>query len=197
MHGVDHPASSLRNAGPILGVLRHELAGAATLLEIGSGTACHATSFAGDFPGLQWQTSDLEANHRDIEAAIAEAGRANVLPPMALDMHEAVAGQQYDVVYSCNTAHIMSGTAAKRMIDFVVNSLGSGGRFIYYGPFRRAGRFSTESNAAFDMALRSGQGDMGLRELDDLDARAAEGGLVRMRTYAMPFNNLLVVWERQ
>ena len=38
---------------------------------------------------------------------------------------------------------------------------------------------------------------MGIRDLDDLEAVAGESGMLRKRVYAMPANNLLVVWRRQ
>ncbi|MGD8616941.1 MAG: DUF938 domain-containing protein, partial [Gammaproteobacteria bacterium] len=52
-----------QNRDPILGVLRVELAGRSRLLEIGSGTGQHAVYFAGEFPGLVWQTSDRRDMH--------------------------------------------------------------------------------------------------------------------------------------
>lgn len=192
-----HPAASLRNAGPILSALRHELADCSELLEIGSGSACHAISVAAEMPGLTWQTSDLEENHEGINKAIEVSGLENVLAPLKLDMLDAVADRTYDAVFSCNTAHIMSAGAVDRMVPFVAASLRKGGRFVYYGPFRRAGKFSTESNAQFDASLRGRSGGMGIRDLDELDAGAEDCGLHRERTYAMPANNLLVVWEKR
>jgi hypothetical protein len=37
---------------------------------------------------------------------------------------------------------------------------------------------------------------MGLRELEEMDAFAAGNGLLRERLYAMPSNNLLVIWVK-
>ena len=45
-------AASVRNSGPILDVLRHEFANCRTVLEIGTGTACHAVRFAEAMPAL-------------------------------------------------------------------------------------------------------------------------------------------------
>lgn len=197
MNRPSHPAASLRNVAPILGALRHELAERSELLEIGSGSACHAISVAAEMPGLTWQTSDLEENHEDINKAIESSGLDNVLAPLKLDMRDAVTDGTYDAVFSCNTAHIMSAGAVDRMIPFVAGSLRTGGRFVYYGPFRRAGKFSTQSNAQFDTSLRSGPGNMGIRDLDELDVGAIDCDLHRERIYAMPANNLLVVWEKR
>ena len=48
-----------RNKAPILAVLRRAFAGAATVLEIGSGTGQHAVHFAAALPGLVWQPSEM------------------------------------------------------------------------------------------------------------------------------------------
>ena len=37
---------------------------------------------------------------------------------------------------------------------------------------------------------------MGLRELETIDTMAAANGLRQQRIYAMPANNLLIVWQR-
>jgi hypothetical protein len=38
---------------------------------------------------------------------------------------------------------------------------------------------------------------MDIRDLDELDGLAGESGMDRERLYAMPANNLLVVWARR
>ncbi|HEX5788647.1 MAG TPA: DUF938 domain-containing protein, partial [Woeseiaceae bacterium] len=188
-------AAAMRNSEPILGVLRTVLDDCRSLLEIGSGTAQHAVYFATALPNLDWQTSDLEENHDLIRTRLAEAGLPNVRPPQLIDMEAPPAtGAAYDAVYSCNTMHIMSMAAVQNFLPYVAAALRDGGLFIYYGAFRRGGRYSTETNAAFDRSLRQRDPRMGLRELDEVDRLAAAAGLVRERIYAMPANNLLVTW---
>lgn len=189
-------SASARNSLPILGVLRGELPRTAQVLEIGSGNGHHAITFAQALPGTRWQTSDLETNHRWIEAAIAESGLTNVELPLTLDMRGPPAlAQCYEVIYSCNTAHIMSASTVESMFGFVARSLARGGKFCLYGPFKRAGRYSTKSNADFDSALRRDDPSMGIRDLDDLTRIGSTLGLRRRRVYAMPSNNLLVIWH--
>jgi cyclopropane fatty-acyl-phospholipid synthase-like methyltransferase len=194
---VEKPFASApaRNAAPILGVLRHELRDCSTVFEIGSGTGQHAVTFAAALPGVAWQTSDLEQSHAGIRAWIADAGPANVLPPLDFDVLSATAPpSQYDAVFSANTAHIMSYAAVCRMFELVGGMLPEAGVFCLYGPFSRGGRFSTQSNAAFDASLRSRNAAMGIRDLDDLESLAGRNGMVLARIYAMPSNNLLTVW---
>lgn len=179
-------------------MLRHELRGRSTVFEIGSGTGQHAVTFAAALPGITWQTSDLVQSHDGIVAWIEEAGRGNVLLPLEFDVLSAsVPAVAYDAVFSANTAHIMSYAAVQRMFALAGAMLRPGGVFCLYGPFSRGGRFSTESNAAFDASLRARNRAMGIRDLDDLEALAGDSGMRLARRYAMPANNLLVVWSRQ
>jgi len=190
-------AASVRNSGPILDVLRYEFAGVRTVLEIGTGTACHAVRFAQAMPALDWQTGDLPDMLGGIRDALALDAPANVRPPIELDMNRPPAPEPvYDAVYSSNTWHIMSETAARRSLPFIAASLRPGGVFCYYGPFRRGGRFNADSNEAFDRSLRHRDDAMGLRELDLVTEWAGDCGLRRERVYAMPANNLLLAWRR-
>ena len=189
--------SAERNAEPILEVLRHEFRACTNVLEIGSGTGQHAVRFAAELDHLQWQTSDLDENHEDIRAWVADAGLANVRAPLSLDVTTAeVAPASYDAVYSSNTAHIMSFDAVAEMFALVSKALRPAGVFCLYGPFCRAGRFNTASNAEFDASLRARHPRMGIRDLDALDELGARHGLQRMSLYAVPSNNLIAVWKK-
>ena len=191
------PASE-RNAAPILDVLRDEFADRTRVLEIGSGTGQHAVHFAAELSHLSWQTSDLERNHPGIRAWIDEAGLDNVLPPLVVDVLGAnLPAASYDAVFSANTAHIMSLAAVARMFELVGHVLTAGGVFCLYGPFREHGVFDTESNAAFDRALRHQDPSMGIRDLEALDAFGTDHGLRRMRKHGMPANNYLAVWNKK
>jgi cyclopropane fatty-acyl-phospholipid synthase-like methyltransferase len=168
------------------------------VFEIGSGTGQHAVTFAAAMPAIAWQTSDLEQSHDGIRAWIGEAGLDNVLPPLNFDVLSArAASAAFDAVFSANTAHIMSYTAVQKMFELAGAMLRGGGIFCLYGPFSRGGRFSTASNEAFDTSLRARNPAMGIRDLDDLELLAGRNGMELARTYAMPANNLLVVWARQ
>jgi len=189
--------ASLRNSNPILGVLRHELADCCNLLEIGSGTGQHAVHFSANLPDLNWQTSDLPENHDGIRAHIAHSGLGNVKAPLTLDVRSATRnGQSYDAVYTANTMHIMSFSAVEKMIPLVASLLDGGGLFVAYGPFRQGGEFNAESNAKFDASLRERDTDMGIRELEEIDSLAESFGLCRIKKYAMPANNLLLIWQK-
>lgn len=189
--------ATLRNSDAILGVLQHELAGCRELLEIGSGTGQHAVYFSARLRDIRWQTSDLPENHDGIHAHIVNSGLSNVKAPLTLDVRSASShSPSYDAVFTANTMHIMSFSAVEQMIPFVAACLNEGGLFIAYGPFQQGGRFNTESNANFDASLRARDPDMGIRELEKIDGLAEDGGMCRARTYAMPANNLLLIWQK-
>jgi cyclopropane fatty-acyl-phospholipid synthase-like methyltransferase len=191
-------AATERNSLPILEVIRSEFEHASTVLEIGSGTGQHAVSFGNALNHLFWQTSELIENHAGIHAWLDEEGLPNVRKPIELDVMTAdVSPQDYDAVFSANTAHIMSYEAVEKMFSLVGKTLRENGIFCLYGPFRQGGEFNTQSNADFDRSLRERNPEMGIRDLEALDKLGESGGMVRERLYAMPANNSLAVWRKR
>jgi len=179
-----------------LQVLRKELVGIQQVLEIGSGTGQHAVHFAAALPELAWQTSDLSENHAGIRYWITESGLPNVLGPLLLNVSEpGDAHGRYSAVFSANTAHIMSEAQVVDMLLYVARSLQPHGKFLLYGPFRVNGQFSGDGNRQFDQSLQAQNPVMGIRDLEWIDRLAVEQGLQHEKTYAMPANNLLVIWQ--
>jgi SAM-dependent methyltransferase len=197
---TDRPfaAPAARNTAPILEVLQREFSGVTEVLEIGSGTGQHAVAAAAAMPQLRWQTSDLADRHAGINAWLDSSPVDNVLPPVELDVRVApfLSPASFDAVFSANTAHIMSLEAVRSMFSLAGDVLRADGVFCLYGPFRIGGAFNAASNAAFDRSLREQSADMGIRDLETLDAFGAACGLRRQRLYAMPSNNYLAVWAR-
>jgi cyclopropane fatty-acyl-phospholipid synthase-like methyltransferase len=192
-----YASSSARNAKAIAGVLSHEFRRCRTVLEIGSGTGQHAVTFARELDHLIWQTSDLEPSHAGIREWIEESKLSNVREPFALDvLKDTVEPIAYDAVYSSNTAHIMSYAAVRRMFEIVGETLAENGVFCLYGPFSCGGKFSTTSNAEFDASLRARNASMGVRDLTELDTLACSNGMRLAKRYAMPANNLTIIWNK-
>ena len=190
-------AAAERNASPILGVLEHEFTEVTSVLELGTGTAQQAVTFARHLPMSIWQCSDLDENHGTIRARVAQSGLDNLRDPLSLDVRNATPEPgRYDAVYSSNTAHIMALPSVEKMFGYAGTTLHENGLFVLYGPFRLHGEFTTESNAAFHASLRRQNPQMGIRDLESLQQFAGESGLRRLRLYAMPSNNFLVVWKK-
>ncbi|NCF51235.1 DUF938 domain-containing protein [Gammaproteobacteria bacterium] len=185
------------NSQPILEVLRHEFRTVSSVLEVGSGTGQHAVAFAAELVHLEWQTSDLDENHAGIRLWLAHAGLANVRPPLLLDVGTSgMLPLHYDAVFSANTAHIMNLHEVEKMFGLVSSALRSDGVFCLYGPLREGGDFNAVSNAEFDESLRRRDPAMGIRDIEQLDDFASTGAMKRVRRYAMPANNMLVVWRK-
>jgi hypothetical protein len=67
-----------------------------------------------------------------------------------------------------------------------------------YGPFKRFGRFTTESNERFHEKIHAANADFGLRDIDSRLIPAFEkNGLVIERITDMPQNNFFVVFKKQ
>jgi SAM-dependent methyltransferase len=186
-----------RNKEPILGVLRSELAGAATVLEVGSGTGQHALHFAAGLPQLVWQPSELPEHLPALAERVRVAGGQNLRVPFALDVGDdpwPVA--PVDAVFSANTLHIMSWSAVREFFRGVSGVLRSPGVLCVYGPFRFHGAHTSDSNAEFDRWLKARDPVSGVRDFEALDALARAAGLVFSADHAMPANNRTLVWRR-
>ena len=64
-----------------------------------------------------------------------------------------------------------------------------------YGPFKYAGRHTSDSNAAFDERLRAENPRQGIRDAEAVDALAREAGFTRVDDHAMPANSRTLVFR--
>jgi cyclopropane fatty-acyl-phospholipid synthase-like methyltransferase len=186
-----------RNRDPILGVLRVQFADRSRVLEIGSGTGQHAVHFAAALPHLAWQCSDRAEYLPGIRAWLDEARLPNTPAPIELD----VAGgpwptARFDAVFSANTLHIMGWVEVQAMFAALDGVLAEDATVVIYGPFNVGGRFTSDSNAAFDADLKARAPHMGLRDVEAVDALARSIGLRQVADVAMPANNRCLVWRR-
>jgi cyclopropane fatty-acyl-phospholipid synthase-like methyltransferase len=186
-----------QNKLPILEVLRHYLASARQVLEIGSGTGQHAVYFAARFPHLTWIASDVPVHHPGIEAWLAEADLENVSGPLVLDVNQPDWPLlACDAVFSANTVHIMNWSSVQNMFAGIGRVLQTEGIFCLYGPFNYQGRYTSDSNARFDTWLKARDPASGIRDFEALVALAEQAGLMLLADHAMPANNHLLVWRK-
>lgn len=190
-----------RNKGPILEILSKELAHARRVLEIGSGTGQHALYFAERLPHVSWQPSDMGEYLPELRERIRLQGGTNLSEVIELDVRAdtwpiEAKGAPVDAVFSANTLHIMSWSSVQDFFRGVGRVLGVPGVLCVYGPFRYGGRYTSESNAAFDNYLRSRDPLSGIRDFEALDELARQQGLALAADHAMPANNQLLVWKR-
>jgi cyclopropane fatty-acyl-phospholipid synthase-like methyltransferase len=185
-----------RNRDPILAVLRDYFADRRRVLEIGSGTGQHAVYFAAALPHLVWQTSDRAHHLPGIRAWLAEAKLANTPPPFALDMNGAWPAEKYDAVFTANTLHIMGWNDVERLFAQLPRVTEPGAVLVVYGPFNYAGRYTSESNKAFDVRLKAEDSKQGLRDVEAVEELARGAGLALVEDRAMPANNRTLVFRQ-
>ena len=192
-----HSDACERNREPILQVLRQWFTQPGTALEIGAGTGQHAVHFASHLTHLQWQPTDCEANLAGIGLWVSEAALPNLRAPLKLDVRDSEwPVQTVDYVFSANTAHIMGWPEVELMFAGIGRVLRTRGMFALYGPFNRDGRFTSESNQAFDASLRERDPKMGLRDDRALKELGRRHGLRFTGEHAMPANNRILLWTR-
>jgi cyclopropane fatty-acyl-phospholipid synthase-like methyltransferase len=192
-----------RNKGPILDVLRRELAGSHRVLEIGSGTGQHAVHFAAHLPQLTWQPSELHENLPQLIERIGSEGTKNLSAPITLDVRdEPWPSVTADAIFSANTLHIMSWADVRRFFHGVGAVLGGAvaaghdAVLCVYGPFRYDGRHTSNSNAEFDAFLKARDPRSGIRDFEALERLAHAQRLELAADHGMPANNRTLVWRR-
>ena len=70
------------------------------------------------------------------------------------------------------------------------------GLLFLYGPYRRDGRHTAPSNAAFDADLRRRNSEWGVRDLEAVADLAVASGFTPPVVAEMPANNLCVHFRR-
>lgn len=190
--------STIRNREPIGEVLLPLLPPSGLVLEVASGAGEHSIFYARKTPHLQWQPTDSSPEARaSIAAWIASEGLSNVRAPLMLD---ASAPQwpveQADFLICINMLHISPWESTLGLMRGAGRVLPVGGRLFIYGPFRRAGVPTAESNEAFDASLKRSNLLWGLRQLEDVVSAAVAEGLGVERVAEMPANNLCVIFRK-
>ncbi len=185
------------NKQPILDILQTVLAGASTVLEIGSGTGQHAVYLGEHLPHLHWQASDLPAPLPGIAARIAQADLPNVAVPIALDVADNPWPLgTFDAVYSANVVHIVGWDHVVDLFRGVGQVLNTKGVLCLYGPYKYGGQYTTQSNANFDEWLKDRDPRSGIKDFEAVNDLALAQGLALVQDHPMPANNQLLVWCR-
>ena len=183
------------NKGPILTILDRVFAHCKSVLEIGSGTGQHAVYFARHLVHLAWQTSDVAEHHTGINAWIDDHPAPNLLRPLPLDvLRDPWPAGSYDAIFSANTCHIMPWHAVAAM--FAGMGTVKPSVLALYGPFKYAGRYTSDSNARFDEYLQAVAPHQGIRDIEAVAGLAEKIGLRLVEDNAMPANNQLLVFAR-
>jgi len=186
-----------RNKAPILEVLRVAFADRTQILEIGSGTGQHAVYFAAHLTHLTWHPTEQLAYLADLAARVKLEGPRNLRQPTVLDVKQTIWPlRSVDAIFSANTLHIMSWAEVEAMFRGVDIVLSAHGIICIYGPFRYAGRHTSDSNRDFDLMLKERDPLSGLRDLTDVSALAERHALKLRADHDLPANNRLLEFVR-
>jgi hypothetical protein len=188
-----------RNKGPILDVLARVLPRRGVVLEIASGTGQHVVHFARAIPGLTWQPSDTDAELREsIAVRVRDEQLPNVNPPVDLDVIRLPWPVQAAAALVCiNMIHVAPWSATPALFEGARALLAAQHVLFLYGPYRRFGRHTSESNAKFDTDLRARNPDWGLRDMEAVSDVADQAGFALAEIVDMPANNFSLVFRRR
>lgn len=132
---------------------------------------------------------------------------SNVVPAVALDLLKpwpSVVTDKPDgfaLILLANTLHCTPWECSVSLFRGAGDCLAQTGHLCVYGPFKVGGTFlgadGGAGNAKFDAKLRDNNASWGLRDVDELEALAAECGLMLLDKVPMPANNLLLHFARK
>jgi len=197
-----------RNHEPIWAVLSRWLEDkAGNVLEVGSGTGQHVVEFARKAPHLLWWPSDHdERKVESIEAWRRHARLQNVQPARRIDLcapewglsaEDSATLSGLTAIFCANVIHISPWSTTRGLMSGTSQRLHPRGRLFVYGPFKRDGRHTAESNEAFDRSLREQNSEWGVRDIDDVRDVAEEHGMMLAEIEPMPANNMTLIFERR
>ncbi|WP_315790787.1 DUF938 domain-containing protein [Fischerella sp. JS2] len=194
-----------RNREPILEVLMQVLPATGSVLEVASGTGEHAVYFAPRLFPRQWIPSDPNPlNCASITAWRKHLSCETLHPPLEIDTRQPVWIVEKEIpfnpspitaIVNINMIHISPWDACLGLMAGAGRILSSGGILYLYGSFKRDGKHTAPSNAAFDEYLRVQNPEWGIRNLEDVVIAASKHNLSLVNVYQMPANNFSVVFK--
>ena len=198
---LQHAPAVARNKAHILNVLRTHLPQSGRALEIASGTGQHAAAFAEKFPHLIWWPSDPSFDAREsIKAWADEAGLENLNAPLDLDVTregwQDVFDAPLDVILAINLIHISPWAAAQGLMRGAGKLLAHGGMLYLYGPYRRDGVHTAQSNIEFDAWLKGQNEAWGVKDMDEVSRQGELNGLELASVLEMPANNFSLIFQK-
>ena len=136
--------------------------------------------------------------HLDSIRAWSDAsGAGNIAPAVLLDVERQPWPVTHaDAVVNINMIHIAPWSATGALFEGAARVLPPGGVLFLYGPFKRGGQHTAESNERFDERLRAEDVRWGVRDLEDVERVAIAAGFGPAEVVAMPANNLSLVFRR-
>lgn len=168
------------------------------ILEVGSGTAQHATYFCQLLPEISWVPCEIPENMDTLAAGLSGEKLPNLMPPEVLDVTQRewpLTG--LDGLFSANCLHIMPEALSADFFRGAGKALKIGGILCVYGPFKYGGDFTSESNASFDLWLKDRDPLSGIRDFENINQLATDNGFELIEDWNMPANNQCLIWRKE
>ena len=192
--------STVRNAEPIVELVRNTAIKSGNALEIASGTGQHVVKLAAALPLLNWQPSDVDKTRiKSIRCWSDYHHLTNLKPPCLLDATKegwAVDYHGQDLILLVNLLHLISFEETKILVKEVSKALTPKGLSIIYGPFMREGKLISKNDMEFHHSLINTDPDLGYKNDIDMLDLFREAGLVHLSTNNMPANNLAFITQK-
>ena len=201
----DMRPASFFNKQPILDVVKRFVPAAASgnWLELASGLGEHAAHFGEAFPSILFLPTDVDpAGFGDLVAATRHLH--NVRPPVRIDCATSfdewrtagITPASFEFACCINMVHISPWACTLGLFAGVSQALQPNGILFTYGPYNVDGKFTHESNEAFDKSLKGRNPAWGVRDIGDLEAVAAPHGMTLEARVPMPHDNFTLVWRK-
>jgi cyclopropane fatty-acyl-phospholipid synthase-like methyltransferase len=197
-----HAPATARNRNVIFEVLSTALPSSGTIFEVASGTGEHGIYMAPKLPEHHWQPSDIDPSHlASINAWRDEMQVENMRAPREFnvlehDFHQPALAKPLSAILAINLIHIAPWSVADTLIAKAGEALKAGGLFYLYGPYKRDGEHTSDSNAAFDVSLKSRNESWGVRDMETVIAHTEAAGFSAPEITAMPANNFSLVFYK-
>ena len=201
MDARQYAPATQRNREPILEILSKIIPERSNILEIASGTGEHAVFLASRLQSCRWIPSDLNSDALQSIISWKDARPVdNLESPLLIDVtqsnwHSQVA-ERVNAIVNINMIHIAPWQACTGLIAGARQILPPGGILYLYGPYKRNGEHTAQSNASFDRSLRDRNSLWGVRDLEAVVATARTQGFKLQQVINMPANNLSVIFSR-
>ena len=155
------------------------------------------------FPNIYWQTSDPDPFHRkSISAWIKHQGLITKMPqPLDLDAQKRPwpltneFRSSLKAIVCINMIHISPWGCTQALFEKSGPLLEKDQWLMLYGPFKRNGEHTSESNARFDQSLKVQNPTWGVRDLDVVSEVGIKNGFENYDVFEMPANNLSVIFQ--
>ena len=128
----------------------------------------------------------------------ADQGNANVADPVKIDLTAPdPKAKLYDAIFVVNLFQVAPVCIADSIAQVAARVLTQDGFVAIYGPFKVEGKYTTESNEAFDKEILAPKiPEWGLKDVNDLEKVANAHSVALKKILDQPANNFILIFGR-